>query len=173
MSRFFGRVCQNGYVVRDIEAALKHWTGVLGIGPFFYAEHVQLENFRYHGEPFDLEMSVALTNSGDLQIELIQQRNDAHSMYRDFLNSGCEGLHHMSYWTTSYQEDYDRLIAHGFKVGHEGLTAGGPFVYFDTEMHPGTVIELSDISGSKGDFFEYVRAAAENWDGADPVRKIG
>ncbi len=173
MSRFFGKVCQNGYVVRDIEAALKHWTEVLGIGPFFYSERVHLEYFRYHGEPFDLEMSIALANTGDLQIELIQQRNDVPSMYRDFLRSGCEGLHHMSYWTTSYQEDYDRLIAQGFKVGHEGLTAGGRFVYFDTEMHPGTVIELSDVSGPKGDFFEYVRKAAENWDGTDPIRKIG
>jgi hypothetical protein len=35
MSRFFGKVCQNGYVVRDIEAALKHWTEVLGVGPFY------------------------------------------------------------------------------------------------------------------------------------------
>jgi len=173
MSRFFGKVCQNGYVVRDIEAALKHWTEVLGIGPFFYSERVYLEYFRYHGEPSDLEMSVALANTGDLQIELIQQRNDAPSMYLDFLRSGSEGLHHMSYWTKFYQEDYDRLIARGFTVGHEGLTAGGPFVYFDTETHPGTVIELSDTSGSKGDFFEYVRATAENWDGTDPVRKIG
>jgi len=26
MSRFFGKVRQNGYVVRDIESALRHWT---------------------------------------------------------------------------------------------------------------------------------------------------
>ena len=43
MSRIFGRPCQNGYVVRDIEAALKHWTEVLGIGPFFYFERVPVE----------------------------------------------------------------------------------------------------------------------------------
>ena len=40
MSRFFGKVCQNGYVVRDIEAALKHWTEVLGVGPFYYIDRV-------------------------------------------------------------------------------------------------------------------------------------
>ncbi len=32
MSRIFGKVCQNGYVVRDIAAALTHWTEVLGVG---------------------------------------------------------------------------------------------------------------------------------------------
>ncbi len=30
MSRVFGEIRQNGYVVRDIEAALRHWTETLG-----------------------------------------------------------------------------------------------------------------------------------------------
>lgn len=174
MSRFFGNVCQNGYVVRDIEAALKHWTEVLGIGPFYYIDRVQCDWFTYKGEPSPVEMSIALGNTGDLQIELIQQRNDAPSMYMDFLNAGREGLQHMSYWTRDYQADYDRAIAAGFKVGHEGQIGGpqGRFVYFDTETHPGTVIEMSDISGSKGEFFEHIRKAAIGWDGRNPVRPV-
>ncbi len=104
-------------------------------------------------------MSIALGNTGDLQIELIQQRNDAPSMYLDFLNAGREGLQHMSYWTTDYQAAYDRAIAAGHEVGHEGQIGGaqGRFVYFDTETHPGTVVEMSDISGAKGPFFEHIR----------------
>jgi hypothetical protein len=31
MSRTFGPLRQNGYVVLDIEAALQHWTAVLGV----------------------------------------------------------------------------------------------------------------------------------------------
>jgi hypothetical protein len=174
MSRFFGKVCQNGYVVRDIEAALKHWTEVLGVGPFYYIDRVKCDWFTYRGEPSPVEMSIALGNTGDLQIELIQQRNDAPSMYMDFLNAGREGLQHMSYWTRDYQADYDRAIAAGYKVGHEGQIGGeqGRFVYFDTETHPGTVIEMSDISGGKGKFFEHIRRAAEGWDGTDPVRPV-
>lgn len=174
MSRFFGKVCQNGYVVRDIDAALKHWTQVLGIGPFFYIDRVKCDWFTYRGEPSNVEMSIALGNTGDLQIELIQQRNDAPSLYRDFLEAGREGLQHMSYWTTTYQQDYDRALGRGFKVGHEGQIGGeqGRFVYFDTETHPGTIIEMSDISGSKGRFFEHIRKAAIDWDGSDPVRVV-
>ena len=61
-----------------------------------------------------------------------------------------------------------------FKVGQEGQIGGeqGRFVYFDTEAHPGTVIEMSDISGSKGRFFEHIRKAAIGWDGSDPVRVV-
>ncbi|MDZ4382602.1 MAG: VOC family protein [Parvibaculum sp.] len=174
MSRFFGNVCQNGYVVRDIEAALKHWTEVMGVGPFYYIDRVKCDWFTYKGEPSPVEMSIALGNTGDLQIELIQQRNDAPSMYMDFLNAGREGLQHMSWWTTDYQAQYDRAIAAGFKVGHEGQIGGpqGRFVYFDTETHPGTVIEMSDISGAKGKFFEHIRKAAIGWDGTDPVRPV-
>jgi hypothetical protein len=32
MSRIFGAVCQNGYVVRDIRAAMDHWVNVMGVG---------------------------------------------------------------------------------------------------------------------------------------------
>lgn len=32
MSALFGKVCQNGYVVRDIAAAMKFWTEVLRVG---------------------------------------------------------------------------------------------------------------------------------------------
>lgn len=45
--------------------------------------------------------------------------------------------------------------------------------YFDTQAHPGTIIEISDISGTKGPFFEKVRQAAMNWDGSRPIREVG
>jgi hypothetical protein len=161
-------------VVRDIGAALDHWVSVLGVGPWYYFERVKIDWFRHRGAPFDLEMSVALANSGDLQIELIQQRNAAPSMYREFLDAGREGLQHVAYWTTDYQAVYDHALSLGYRVGHEGQIGGekGRFAYFDTEGHPGTVIELSDISGPKGSFFERVRQASTCWDGSTPIRRL-
>lgn len=175
MSRIFGKVCQNGYVVRDIEAAMRHWIEVMGVGPWFYIEEVKTDWFTYRGSPSEARMSIALANSGDLQIELIQPRNDAPSMYKDFLNAGHEGLQHMSYWTQDYQALYDKALDLGYRVGHEGQIGGekGRFAYFDTQAHPGTVIEISDISGSKGRTFDYIRKQAENWDGSEPIRPIG
>lgn len=174
MSRIFGNVRQNGYVVRDIEAAMAHWTEVLGVGPFYYIEQVDVENFTYKGKPSDAKLSIALANSGDLQIELIQQRNDAPSMYMDFLNAGNEGLQHMAYWSLNFQADYDRLLKDGYTVGQSGeIGENGRFVYFETESHPGTVIELSDISGPKGSFFKHIAETAANWDGSRPIRPVG
>jgi hypothetical protein len=175
MSRIFGAVRQNGYIVRDIRAAMDHWVNVMGIGPWFYIDRVQTDYFRHRGIDSNLEMSVALANSGDLQIELIQQRNEAPSMYREFLDAGHEGLQHLAYWTTDFQGLYDNALSLGHKVGHEGQIGGeqGRFAYFDRQAHPGTVIEISDISGSKGFFFEHVRQAAIGWNGTDPIREMG
>ena len=174
MSRIFGPVCQNGYVVRDIRAAMDHWIKVMGVGPWYYVDRVKIDYFRHRGRDSDVEMSIALANSGALQIEPIQQRNAAPSMYREFLDAGREGLQHMSFWTSDYQALYDRALALGYRIGHEGQIGGerGRFAYFDSEAHPGTVIEISDISGSKGRFFERIRQAAADWDGTDPIRLV-
>jgi hypothetical protein len=174
MSRLFGPIRQNGYVVRDVRAAMDHWIEVLGVGPWFYFDRVQIDWFRHRGAPSDVAVSIALANSGDLQIELIQQRNDAPSMYREFLGAGREGLQHVACWTRDYQAAYDSALSLGYRVGHEGQIGGeqGRFVYFDTERHPGTVLELSDISGPKGAFFDLVRQAAVDWDGTDPIRRL-
>ena len=178
MSRIFGPVSQNGYVVRDIQAAMTHWVEVLGVGPWFYIDRVQTDWFRHRGVDSAVEMSIALANSGDLQIELIQQRNDAPSMYKEFLDAGHEGLQHLACWSRDYQALYDKAIGLGYRVGHEGQIGGeqGRFVYFDTDTlpgaHPGTVIEISDISGGKGVFFEHVKTAAAGWDGANPIRPV-
>jgi hypothetical protein len=40
----------------------------------------------------------------------------------------------------------------------------------DVQLEQGTVFELSDISGPKGQFFQYIRGVAADWDGSDPIR---
>ncbi|WP_188260381.1 VOC family protein [Azospirillum tabaci] len=171
MSRFFGQIRQAGYVVDDIEAAMDYWSRTLGIGPWFYNERVPIKNYTYRGERHEVHNSVALANSGPLQMELIQTRNDAPSMYRDFLKAGRTGLQHVAYWTENYDADLERLTGQGFKPVMSGeVGEKGRFVYFDTEYHPGTVIELSEVAGPKGKMFDLIRNASLDWDGRDPVR---
>jgi hypothetical protein len=171
MSRIFGNIAQIGYVVRDIDAAMKHWVA-LGVGPWFYTDRVETDYFRYRGVESEMQMSVALANSGDVQLELIQQRNDAPSMYMDFLNSGHEGAQHIAYWPDDFRKLYDEVLAVGFVVAQEGCIGGahGRFVYLDTEQEQGTVIEISDTSGPKGQFFTYIREVSADWDGCNPIR---
>ena len=47
MSRLFGPLRQMGFVVRDIEAAMRHWVEVCGVGPWFYADRLPLTSRAY------------------------------------------------------------------------------------------------------------------------------
>jgi catechol 2,3-dioxygenase-like lactoylglutathione lyase family enzyme len=171
MSRHFGEIRQLGYVVRDIEAAMAYWSETLGVGPWFYNPKVPIKNYLYRGERHEPHNSVALANSGFVQVELIQCRNDVPSMYRDFLQAGNTGLQHVAYWTDNYDADLARLEKQGFKAVMSGeVGERGRFIYFDTEYHPGTVIELSEVAGPKGRMFDLIRESSVGWDGSDPVR---
>ena len=172
MSRFFGEIRQVAYLVPDIEQAMDYWAGVLGIGPWYYNPRVPIVNYEYDGASYEPHNSVALANSGFVQVELIQTRNDVPSMYRDFLRAGRTGLQHVAYWTQHYDADVARLLAQGFKPKMSGeVGERGRFIYFDTEYHPGTVIELSEVAGPKGRMFDLIRESATGWDGTtDPVR---
>jgi hypothetical protein len=171
MSRFLGEIRQLGYVVPDIEAAMNYWSGMLGVGPWYYNPRVPIVNYRYRGQAYEPHNSVALANAGGVQVELIQTRNDAPSMYRDFQHGGRSGLQHVAYWTEDYDRDLARLTGLGWTVAMQGeVGERGRFCYFDTEFHPGSVIELSEVAGPKGKLFRLIREASVGWDGSDPVR---
>ncbi|HBP28740.1 VOC family protein [Advenella sp. FME57] len=171
MSTFFGEIRQLGYVVDDIEAAMAYWSNTLGVGPWYYNPKVPIRNYQYDGQTYEPHNSVALANSGFVQVELIQTRNDVPSMYRDFLQAGRTGLQHVAYWTEHYDADLERLLKQGFKPRMSGeVGEQGRFIYFDTEYHPGTVIELSEVAGPKGRLFDLIRATSEDWNGQQAIR---
>jgi hypothetical protein len=176
MSQVLGAICQVGYVVRDIDAAIEQWIA-LGVGPWFYREQSPMTRFSYYGKVLPADgmphLSIALANSGDVQIELIQQRNDAPSLYKDMLDAGAEGVQHVAYWTEDQFDEFSAfLLARGFEEGHAGqIGSQGRFGYFVNKSMPGTVIELSETKGGKRERFDAIRAASRGWDGSDPIRK--
>ena len=168
MSHMFGPIRQLGYVVRDIEAAMEYWVSRMGVGPWFYNAHYEFNEFRYHGERHDeLDISVAMANSGPMQIELIQQRCDTPSMYLDC----AEGLQHLAFWPDDYDAALAAAKADGHTIGQDGDLPRGRFVYFESTGHPGTVFEFNEITPMRRDIIDMIRNAADGWDGSDPVRR--
>lgn len=175
MSRLFGPVRQIGYVVKDIERAMSHWAA-MGVGPWFYREEVITTEFRYYGKPSALpRLSIALANSGDLQLELIQQNDDSPTLYLDSLRQAGEGAQHVAYWTMDRFDDHvGALLAQGYVEGHAGRMGAnrGRFAYFVRPDFPSAVIELSESTGGKAEYFEEVRQAALDWNGELPIRRL-
>ena len=81
---------------------MEHWLGAFDVGPFFYLPSPPLNDLVYRGEPTSARIGVAITYSGDLQVELIQPLDDHPSPYRDFRSAYGSGLHHVAHFTNEY-----------------------------------------------------------------------
>lgn len=171
MSRYLGDIRQNGFVVRDIEATMRHWADELGIGPFVYLEEAPLVDFRYREAPSAARASMAFAHAGPVQIELIQPLDDEPSMYNDFLAAGHEGLQHLGYLVDGYEDVVARCLERGWAIGQSGSLQGVRFTYFDTEMHPGSVIEVIEGTSSARAFYAMLEERCRAWDGTDPIRR--
>ena len=168
-----GPIAQLGYVVDDIEAAMDHWTGHLDVGPFFYLPSPPLHDLRYRGVAVSAKIGVALSYSGDLQIELIVPLDDEPTPYGDFRTEHGGGLHHVARFAADFDGMLDAYRARGHEPFWEGrgLSADQRFAYFDSPSHGGTVYELVETAGL-GAFFDYIKSVCATWDGSEPVRTI-
>ena len=165
-----GSVSQVAYVVEDLNAALNYWIEVIKAGPFFLFEHAAMENQRYRGAPSNIDVTLAVGNSGDTQIELIYCENEAPSVYQEFLQAGKSGVHHLGLMPEDFQTACDNYRALGYEAAFECSIAGTNLVYFDTVATLGHFTELWDRSATFLEFQRSVREAARDWDGKDPIR---
>jgi catechol 2,3-dioxygenase-like lactoylglutathione lyase family enzyme len=179
MSRFFGPMRQIAFVVHDLDRALQYWTQTLRVGPFFTLRSVCPEQYRYRGQPSPSPVvSIALGNSGDLQVEIIQQHDERRSAYRDFLRAGREGFQHVSAWLTraEYDATMARSLEEGLTVAHEGVIPGSGvrFAYFATDATPGGLMyEIADVIDSPAyALMQMIADAARSWDGSEPIHEL-
>ena len=169
----FGPIVQNAFVVRDLDAAVAHWTATVGVGPFYLLDHIQFGEVYFRGAPLTLDMSVAIAQWGDIQIELIVQHDAAASIYTEFLARHGEGLQHLGVMTPSLDEHLARLRTKDIEPVQWGATANGMrFAYVDTDRQAGAMIELIETGPAVEAFFAKVRKAAEHWDGSRPLRRL-
>jgi hypothetical protein len=123
MQPLLGPVMQNGFVVADLNAAIEHWARRIGVGPFFVFERVAFKECWYRGAPAtDIDLTVAIAYWGEVQIELIRQRNQVPSIYTDFEARGATGLQHMGVMSQNLDSDLARLAARGITPVQHGTT---------------------------------------------------
>jgi len=169
-----GEVMQLAYVPADFEGALRFWTETMGAGPFFALDHVKLEDVKYKGAPAEIDFSLVLGYWGDIQIELIRQHNDAPSIYKAWRDEGREGLHHVCILVDDMARARKTVAQAGASVAQEGkMSGGGEVIYVETGGGPGTMVEIIKPGAGMRELFAMMRAAARDWDGKDPVRRLG
>src|SRR5690606_25691883 len=94
------RIIQMAWVVQDLERAMKAWINTNGVGPFFVAPLQNLvDRLDYRGQAVNLaatDVRLALAQAGDIQVELVEQRCDSPTFYRELVPAGRAGLHHVA-----------------------------------------------------------------------------
>jgi hypothetical protein len=162
------------WVVPDLHAAMDAWTRTSGVGPFFYFDRVEWDNARYRGRAWDnISISAAIAQAGDVQIELMTQNEERASMIREVVPAGRSGLHHMALYCRDFDADLDFYRKAGVEIVFEGLMMGHRVCWLDTVPQLGFMVELITANPTAASIFGQIRAAAENWDGKEPVRRLG
>ena len=141
---------QVGIVVPDLEETVAYYEGKLCIGPFLrFPDFLKLgyEETYYKGEPEEFNSSFAFFRLGDMEVEIIQPLY-GRSIYRDFLEAGRQGLHHLGF--DVYGDFDERLTAYaelGIGVLMNGRGPNRAFAYLDTEKIGGVIFELIERGG--------------------------
>jgi hypothetical protein len=177
MTRFAGPIRQIGLVVEDVDSAMRFWADRLGVGPFLVFRRLSFEHYIYRGEPAEPpEVSIGIAHSGALQVEIIQQHNSAPSSYRDFLEQGLRGFHHISPWfchAESYDEAHRRLRSSGLNLVQEGSPRGIDLrvAYFADPDNRWPQFEISEsLAPSVSAISQKLMELSSIWDGEDPIR---
>lgn len=166
-------IIQVAFTCDDIEASMRDWTARLNIGPWFLFEHFQFQWLRYRGKPTELDVTIALANSGGMMFELIQQNDPGPSVYREVQALRGHGFHH---WAVAARpEEYDAVLEGYQERGHalalEGAVAiGARAAYADTLGALGGMVEIIEVTAAVEGLFTMVQQASVGWDGAAPVR---
>ena len=166
-----GPIRQIGYVVTDLDRAIENWLQ-LGVGPWFVLRGLPMQA-TYRGEPCETTLSVAWSNSGEMQIELIRQEDDTPSIFTEFLTAHGPGFHQLAYWTTDFEDTMREVEKAGWPVvwsGGEGL--GVRFAYLEPPESPAAVIEISELTEATAANAMFMHDAAAGWDGSDPIRNL-
>lgn len=173
MNAGFGPIRQLGYLVADLDGAIDAWSRDLGVGPWTKLVNVTLPA-TYRGEPTTVRMELALAYRGDLQIELIRQRDDAPSPYRPWIREGRFGLHHVAHLSADVEGDVARAVASGLDVVFDiRMPGGGHYVYLRVpRLGDDVFVELLEATPTMVGMFERGMAAAAAWDGTPAVTTV-
>ena len=167
-----GSVRQIGFVVRDLDATLQSWIA-LGVGPWFTIRNLEQKDCRYRGELCEPTISIALANTGPMQVELIQPHDDGPSIYREFLDAGREGFHQLAWWPTDFDAVMQKAEAAGWPVVFSGSGGAVRFAYLELDPRVSTIVEVTELNDSTQGLADMLERAAADWDGVtDPVRSL-
>jgi hypothetical protein len=161
-------IIQYAWVVPRLEDAARQWHAMFGAGPFLINRDLQLTAPRHRGLPSATRFSTAVAQSGDVQIELIEQLDTGPSVYRDTVAPGATGFHHIAIIEADFSAALATITGQGHAIAADGLFGDMRYAYVDTSIAMGCMTEIVEDKPSIRAFFAAARKARDRWDG-DPA----
>jgi len=161
---------QIGYLVSDVDAAVRRWQQHFGVGPWTLFRNVQLAG-EYRGEAINIGMDVALGYQGNMQIELIQPLAATTSPYHDATGRLLAGMHHIAWVVDDFDQALTQLCARGLQPVFQGHNPTTEVAYLENPQDPSMLYEI--IHGAQmREMIAHGIAATRAWDGRNPVQVI-
>jgi methylmalonyl-CoA/ethylmalonyl-CoA epimerase len=142
---------QCAVVVEDLDDAVRHWHGELGVGPwtaFRYGPPL-LKEMRYRGADAEFSLRHALCWQGEVQLELVQPLAGP-SIFADHLAAHGPGLHHLGKYVADHAAAVGEALAAGFEPLQSargfGAEGDGAFAYFQP---PGMALVVELIAAPR------------------------
>jgi methylmalonyl-CoA/ethylmalonyl-CoA epimerase len=124
---------QVGFVVRDMEAALKLYEPLFG--PFSTMDSGEFE-YDYRGEKDVSSLKLAFGRSGEVEIELIQWVS-GRTPHKEFIDAGREGMHHLRFRVDNLDEKLVEAQAFGYhSIWQTRYGEGLAVAYLEREGDP-------------------------------------
>lgn len=160
-----------GYAVADIGDAVRHWSDLLGAGPFFLVEDMAFDHISYRGADCTFVHSAAFGQWGSVAIELMQI---SQCSPRSFAESMIPGpmpiLNHIAYLSPDLDRDSASLESLGAPAFLHARFGEVEVRVHDAVDKVGCNIEIHRKSDFIESFFAHVKNASIGWDGTTPLR---
>ncbi|MFT3864340.1 MAG: VOC family protein [Solirubrobacterales bacterium] len=160
-----------GYVVEDLASGVERFAAATGAGPFLAIEHMEFDEVTYRGGPAAYDHSSAFGAYGELLVEITQVFSAEPPELREALG-GAFGIGHLGFVVDDPEAEVARLAAAGCEIFHTGRTGPASATWLTGGELFGHSIELLRRAPELEGFYAQVRAAADGWDGSDPLRRI-
>jgi len=162
---------QTAFVVESVERSMKDFTGRLNIGPWFVTVPFIPAAGRYRGMPTDVRLTLAVTFAGHMMLELIEQHDDAPSVYREVVERRGYGFHHWAISTDDLDRAAETYRLRGYQAAFTDISPrGARIAYIDTTRDLPGMIELIEITDSVEQKYDAIYRASADWDGSAPMR---
>ncbi|MFI9538082.1 hypothetical protein ACIG56_33200 [Nocardia fusca] len=163
------------YLVDDIPNAVDHWVEAVGAGPFFWlGQHIEFDEAQFRGEPCVLDHSAVIGSWGDIFVELGQIHDISPAPFEHaFVGASADinRVAHASYMVENAEAENKRLRELGAQEFFRARKGPVKITFYEWPLfgHP---IEVHQKSDALEATFRMVAAAAEGWDGSDPIRSL-